>query len=281
MDALPTTISSSDVEKVKRTMKIKLLSPQQKYSKEILNDIISKVMEIVTASPNSTDVPLLMGNSKNSLVAKNGFRAEVELCSQKKLKLPFELHFKKPIKSLTRIHRKKSDIKIEFEDGTNTTIQNKDGDGKGRGWSVDRRKVEAFDNEQLTTLLKTKCLKQGTEKPIISDNISKNVIKMCMLGKNEEECPKYFTHTKSDKITGNIISMSICDTDTLMAFIYGGIYKVMEPKRTCVHLSPNCYLQRKGGGKNDANPDNIQMKFKFTEAVEKLYTTIFTQTMPQ
>ena len=248
MGALPTTFSSYDIE---------------------------------TSQSNIMDVPLPMESSKNSLVAKNGFRAEVTFCSQENIKQSLELYLNSPIKCLTRIHGKNYDIKIEFENGTETTIQNKDGDGKGRGWSVDRRKVEAFKDEQLTILLKTLCLKQDTKKPIISDDISKNVINMCILGVTEEEYPKYFTHTKSDKSTGNIISMSICHTDTLMAFMYGELYKVMKPKRTCVHLNPNCYLQRKGGGKKDANPDDIQMKFRFTEAVEKLFTTIFTQTMSQ
>lgn len=218
--------------------------------------------------------------SKNSIIAKNGFRAEVSICSQENIKQSLELYFNSPIKCLTRIHGKKFDIKVEFENGTET-IQNKDGDGNGRGWSVDRRKVDAFNHEQLTILLKTLCLKQGTETPIISDSISKNIINMCILGAIEEDYPKYFTHTKSDKITGNIMSMSICSTNTLMTFIYGELYKVMNPKRTCVHLSPTFYLQRKGGGKKDANPDNIQMKFIFTKAVEILFTTIFTQTNSQ
>ena len=246
-----------------------------------MTTFLSSNLETDTSQPNATDVSLPIGSSANSLVAKNGLRAEVAFCSQKNIKQSLELYFNSPIKCLTRIHGKKYDIKIEFENGTEAKTQNKDGDGKGRGWSVDRRKVEAFNDEQLTTLLKTLCLKKGTEKPIISDNISKNVINMCILGSSIEDYPKYFTHTKSDKSTRNIISMSICHTDTLMAFMYGELYKVMEPKRTCVHLSPNCYLQRKGGGKKDANPDNIQMKFRFTEAVEKLFTTIFTKTMTQ
>jgi hypothetical protein len=217
--------------------------------------------------------------SKNSIVAKNGFRAEVAICSQENIKQSLETYFNLPIQCLTRIHGKKSDIKIKFEDGTETTAQNKDGDGKGRGWSVDRRKVDAFNDEQLTILLKTLCLKQGTEKPILSDSISKNVIDMCILG--TEECPKYFTHTTSDKCKGNIISMSICPTDALMAFMHEKLYKEMVTKRTCVHLSPNCYLQRKGGGKKDANPDNIQMKFRFTKEIEPLFTPIFMQTISQ
>ena len=219
----------------------------------------------------------MMKLSKNSQVAKNGFRAETAICSQENIKPSLEAYFGLPIKCLTRIHGKKYDIRITFENGTETTLQNKDGDGNGRGWSVDRRKVESFKNEPLETLLKTLCLKQGTETPIISDIISKHVIQMCILG--ETDYPKYFTHTKSDKLTGIILSIHICPTDTLMGFMYGELYKVMEPKRTCVHLSPNCYLQRKGGGKKDAHPDDIQMKFRFTQAVENLFTTL--KTIPQ
>lgn len=227
------------------------------------------------------DVQLLPINSKNSMIAKNGFKAEDSICSQEDVKKALENYFDSHIKCLTRIHGKKSDIKIEFENGTVTTTQNKDGEGKGRGWSVDRRKVEGFGDETLMTLLKTLCLKQGTEKPVVSADLSKTVLQMCLLGAKAEDRPNYFTHTKSDKSTGKIISVGICRTDTLMAFMYQELYKVMEPKRTCVHLSPNCYLQRKGGVKKDANPDNIQMKFRFTEAVEALFTTIFTQTTPQ
>jgi hypothetical protein len=239
---------------------------------------VEEAMVFVMGSVQVPDVPPV---SKNSLVAKNGFRAEVAICSQETIKQSLEQYFNTPIKCLKRIHGKKYDITIQFENGIETRIQNKDGDGKGRGWSVDRRKVDAFKDEQLATLLKTLCLKQGTVKPIISDIISKNVINMCMLGVTEEESPTYFTHTISDKSNGNIISMGICHTSTFMAFMYGELYKVMEPKRTCVHLSPSCYLQRKGGGKKDANPDNIQMKIRFTEAIEKLFTTIFTQTISQ
>ena len=224
---------------------------------------------------------LLHTRSKNSLVAKNGFRAETAICSQEDVKRSLELYFNSPIKCLNRLHGKKTDINIEFENGTITTTQNKDGNGTGRGWSVDRRKVEGFKDESLITLLKTLCLKQGAEKPIISDRISKNVINMCMIGSDEKEYPRYFTHTKSDKITGKIISMSICGTEKLMAFMYNELYESMVPKLTCVHLSPNCYLQRKGGGLKDTTPDNIQMKFIFTEAVETLFTPIFKQTTSQ
>ncbi len=211
--------------------------------------------------------------SKNSTTATNGIRAENVLCSQDDIKSCLETYFGLPIKSLTRITGKKFDIKVVFENGTETTIQNKDGKGGGRGFSVDRRNVEKFNHDQLIILLKRLCLKQGTVKPIISNNISKNVINMCILGTNEEDSPRYFTHTTSNKKTGQIISLSICTIDSLMTFMYDSLYKDMLPKRTCVHLTPNCYLQRKGG--KDTRPNDIQMKFIFTEQIEKLFTPLY------
>ena len=237
-----------------------------------------------SSPPNAMDVPLPMESSKNSQVAKNGFRAERAICLQEDVKKSLELYLNKSIKCLTLIHSKKSDMVIDFTDGHTTRVQNKDGDGKGRGFSVDRRKVEEFSNEPLTTLLKTMCLKQGTEKPIVLSDVSKNVITMCINGIDEKYAPEYFTHTTSDKTTGQIISMSICPTEKLVSFLNSEVYPVMDtmpPKRTCVHLSPNCYLQRKGGGKKDHAPDHIQMKIVFTEALETLFTPIFPQTTSQ
>jgi len=239
---------------------------------EVLPTTLSSNIEIV-------DIPHTI--SKNSLVAKNGFQAEKELCSQENIKQALEKYFELPIQCLKRIHGKKSDIKIEFENGTETTIQNKDGKGNNRGWSVDRRKVDGFKDEPLTTLLKTLCLKQGTEKPDIDVAISKNVIAMCILGVTESEYPNYFTHTISNKTTRKIVSISICRTDDLIRVIYEELYKIMEPKRTCVHLSPSFYLQRKGGGKKDAKPNDIQMKFRFTKSIESLFLSIYSQTTTQ
>ena len=228
--------------------------------------------------PNATSGPVLPISSKGSNIAKNGFRAERVFCEQESIKQSLELFFKLPIKNMDIIARKKYDIKIKFENGTEARIQTKDGNGGGRGWSVDRRKVEAFNDEPLMTLLKTLCLKQGTEKPIVLSDVSKKVISMCILG-DKGECPEYFTHTKSDKKTGKIIYVSICRADDLMKFMYEELHKAMVPKRTCVYLSLSCYLQRKGGGKTDHRPDDIQMKVKFNYAFETgVYTTIFPQT---
>ena len=216
-------------------------------------------------------------DSKNATVAKNGFQAEKAICTQENIKPALETYFGLPIQDLKRIHGKKTDIIIEFENGTKQSLQNKDGKGNNRGWSVDRRHVGAFKDDTLTILLNTMCLKQGTEKPIVPDSVSKNVITMCILGVTEH--PDYFTHTVSNKTTGQIDTMSICRTDDLIRVMYEELYKEMEPKRTCVHLSPSCYLQRKGGGKKDGKPNDIQMKFRFTPSMEALFTPIL-QTMP-
>jgi hypothetical protein len=39
-------------------------------------------------------------------------------------------------------------------------------------------------------------------------------------------------------------------------------YTTVDPKRTCIHISPDIYLQRKGGGTKDSRPDDIQTKLK-------------------
>ena len=209
--------------------------------------------------------------STNAFIAKTGFRAEEFICSQVDIKHSLETYFQLCIKEIKRVHGKKYDIIIEFINGTYVTIQNKNG-GNGRGWSVDRRKVDKFE-ESLTILLKTLCLKKGTEKPTLSEDSSKHVIRMCMFGINEY--PNYFTHSILDKQTEKIISLYICKTDELMNCINHEVYNTMVPKRTCVHLSPNIYLQRKGGGKKDTRPDDIQMKFKLTDKVKSVFTSIY------
>ena len=221
-----------------------------------------------------------LNKSRNSMVATHGFRAEAVFCSQEDVQTALEIYFGKAIKSRFRIHGKKGDVQIEFVNGTKVILQNKDGNGKGRGWSVDRRSVEGYEPE-CKPLLKTLCLKQGTERPVVGAVISKQVIHRGVMGTDEIYCPHYFTHTMLDKVTGKIVSLSICPTEKLMNCLYSELYSEMVPKRTCVHLSPNIYLQRKGGGKKDHSPDDIQMKFRFTESVEKLYTLIFPKTILQ
>ena len=213
---------------------------------------------------------MLTNKSKGAIIAKNGIRAEKRICSQESIRIKLENYFKKSIKDFKCVTRKKYDILITFEDGSFTTIQNKDGGG-GRGWSVDRRNIEKYNDIQFIVLLNTVCLKNGIEKPEIIKSIATNAIHKCLLG---EDPPQYFTHTISDKKTGAIISISICEKNTLIDFITNEQYDMAQPKRTCVHLSPSIYLQRKGGGKTDSHPDDIQMKLKLTNGIENTFYTL-------
>jgi hypothetical protein len=212
--------------------------------------------------------------SKNAIIARNGFRAECAMCTQADITQALEEFFNRAITKIVRVHREKYDIEIIFEDGTKTTIQNKDGGGRGRGWSVDRRNVGKYGNMPLAELLSTMCLKKGTHRPNVPADISRAVILMCMLGSTSGKSPDYFSHTISNKPTGRIIRLSICPTPILMQFIHTTVYAAMVPKRTCVHLSPNIYLQRKGGHTKESRPDDIQMKFTITDDMHKQFTLL-------
>jgi hypothetical protein len=217
-----------------------------------------------------------MIKSKNSTVAKNGLRAESVICVQENVSSALGLHFNKDVAKILRIAGwKKSDILIEFKDGSSCPIQNKDGNGGGRGWSVDRRALSdhPFAVQNLLTRV---CLKKGGDRDVIGADLSRKIIEMCLLGPDETYKPKYFIHTVSDKASGKIISMSICETGVFMEKLFSELYEKMVPKRTCVHLSPSIYLQRKGGGgPKEHKPDHIQMKFRLTEGLQKLFVPLF------
>jgi hypothetical protein len=206
-------------------------------------------------------------------IARNGNRAETVLTQQNSIKGALEAYFQKPILSIEKIPgRKKSDNTIKFNDGTHVNFQNKDGDGSGRGWSVDRR--DAADHGQdanLQTLLKSVCLRGKTTRPEVDVTISHPLLDGCILGSEDTFKPAFYTHTLSDKTTGVITKISICPTPILMQMLHSELYDKMVPKLTCVHISPSIYLQRKGGGKTDANPDHIQAKFKLNAKIAALF----------
>lgn len=214
--------------------------------------------------------------SKNAATAKNGNRAEVILCSQASVRTAFETKFAKPIQAISLIKgRKKSDVSVAFQDGSTILLQNKDGDGGGRGWSIDRRDaVKHTTHVPLHTLLKTVCLKDGTEKPTIPKTISDEILTTCLLGEDAAYTPQFFVHTKSNKLTGEITHLSICPTETFLSSLREELYPSIVPKKTCVHLSPALYLQRKGGGDKDHSPDQIQVKLRLHTALLGHFTTL-------
>lgn len=105
--------------------------------------------------------------SKNSLTAKSGFKAEDIFRTDNLIKCSLEKYFGKNIISLNKIHGKKYDTKIYFEDESSINIQNKKIENLGgRGDSFDRRHIKnTFNNQSikkyltLLTLIRKKKMK--------------------------------------------------------------------------------------------------------------------------
>lgn len=96
-----------------------------------------------------------VSSSKNSLTAKSGFIGEDIFRTDEAIKCRLEKYFGKTIISFEKIHGKKYDSKIYFEDGSSKNIQNKKIEGLGgRGDSFDRRHIKnTFKNEDIRRYL--------------------------------------------------------------------------------------------------------------------------------
>lgn len=220
-----------------------------------------------------------MSSSRNAITARGGNRAEDALVKQPSVRNAFQVYFApltiESIVQITAHPKKKTDIRITFTDGRLVNIQNKDGNGTGRGWSIDRRSISKYtDNPALHTLLTNVCLRRGGDRPIITEEWLVRVLDSGLLGDEPDYMPDYFTHTKSDKTTGEILELSICSVETLITKLYDELYPEMEPKRTCVHLSPSISMQRKGGEKTDKKADDIQMKWRSTPSIAAIFTPL-------
>lgn len=157
--------------------------------------------------------------------------------------------------------QKKSDVRVVCTDGTQYNLQLKSGTGGGRGWSCDRRSLSNLPVDPVgQTLIGNLCLKKGTERPVVSQPVT--LIAELLLGTEAEFQPTHFVHIAVNKTTGDLQELSICDTATVLHSLQQEAYTSLEPKRTCVHLGPRMYLQRKGGGSKDHSPDDIQLKLK-------------------
>jgi len=218
-----------------------------------------------TLSANALSSNALSANvlSANARTARSGNKAETDLCTNSFVITALTRYFGKPIKVIRKINgRKKADNIVECEDGTMYRLQNKNGTGGGRGWSVDRRSIDKIDvTDEARTLVGAVCLQKGTR---TSDNIKivPDVISILLLGIEAEYMPTHFTHTKFDSQTGSLIELSIAPSTTVIEALKKEVYEHFVPKRTCVHLSPHLYFQRKGGGSKDHAPDDIQVKLR-------------------
>ena len=201
-----------------------------------------------------------------ALAALGGNAAELLLTTSQEVRHAFEVHFAKNIHNISKISGvKKGDVRIDFEDGC-SRIQNKNGGGCTRGWSANRAPVDSYtallpeeSRRDFTTLLHNVCLKKGFQRPEVIQ--PKDFIAQLILGNDPENAPTHFTHTKV--VDGSISELSILPASEFIEWLSAQAFQTFRPARTCVHLSPQIYLQRKGGdGPSERRPDQIQLKIK-------------------
>ena len=225
--------------------------------------------------------------SKNSSTAKSGFKAEEIFRTDKLIKCKLEKYFGKNIISLDKIHGKKYDTKMYFEDGTILNIQNKKIENLGgRGDSFDRRHIKNTFKSQyirkyltLLTLIRKSKNESSMSKEqkidfieLCNNNLHdiKQYIKTTLIGE-DNETNDYWCIMKTDK-TFTIIDLYMIPSKKLFEFIEETININIKLKKngTCLHLSPYIALQRKGGGNTDHSPNHIQAKFKITQEILNL-----------
>lgn len=200
--------------------------------------------------------------SRNAQTARRGNTAERVMCDDAEAKKKLEAYFGKSITSMQLVPgKKKSDIVIVLEDGAVVRLQNKNGGAsEGRGWSADRRHLDLMPVDHAgKRLLSVVCLKEEGERP--TDVVRPpTLIRDLMMGADPETMPTHFTHSEMNAEANQIQRLSIAPAEAVMEAIEATAYPHLLAKRTCVHIAPTMYLQRKGGGSHDHAPDDIQMK---------------------
>ena len=214
----------------------------------------------------------LMLLSRNAATARSGNSAERRLCDNARVRESLSTYFGKPIATIALVPgRQKSDVTVLFEDNTTARIQNKEGDGNNRGWSIDRRSLTKLPlDDQAKLLLDNVCLKHEGERPEVP--CPEALISEFLLGSNPDSSPTHFTHSLFNE-SGDLLRLEIAPAEEVLSALKSTLYPTLVPKRTCVHMSPLIYLQRKGGGSKDHAPNDIQVKLK--EFPKEVMRTIF------
>lgn len=225
--------------------------------------------------------------SKNSLTAKSGFKAEDIFRTDNLIKCKLEEYFGKNITSLNKIHGKKYDTKVYFEDGSSINIQNKKIEKLGgRGDSFDRRHIKnTFNNQEIKKYLTLLTLiRERKNETSMSKEQKVDFVKLCnnnldditqyikktLIGE-DTEMNDYWCIMETNK-TFTDLKLYIISSKKMFEFIEQTIKIDIKLKKngTCLHLSPYIALQRKGGDNTDHSPNHIQAKFKFTQEILSL-----------
>ena len=209
-----------------------------------------------------------------------------------KIHKALEGYFKKSIRNVTKAPpRQKYDSIIEFEDGTSYKIQNKKIIGLGgRGDSFDRRHIsDTFNNRFIRKYFtKLSLCRPSPRKTSMTCGQKKDFIKLC--NDNPKDIKQYLLKTfigkknnkndywcimKTNKEFSKV-DLFIIDSVHFHTFLEDSISIDIKLKEngTCLHISPNIALQRKGGTNTDRAPNDIQAKLKITQNILDLCTRI-------
>lgn len=221
--------------------------------------------------------------SKGSEIAKSGYIAEDLFRSDLKIRSSLELYFKFNIIEMIKVNSKKYDTAIILNTKTipiQINIQNKKiVNLGGRGDSFDRRHIkDTFNNMFIRKYLTLLTLvRECNTKTTMTLNQKTDFIKLC--NANLDEIKQYLFKTLIGNTNENNINEYWCIMKQNNLYIISSIklYNFlcdtmfidikMKSNGTCLHLSPNVALQRKGGGTSDKNPNHIQAKLKITQNI--------------
>lgn len=221
-----------------------------------------------------------------SLIAKNGFKAEKIFRQDQNIKESLEKYFKKTIKKIIPApHGKKSDHIIVFIDDTFIKIQQKKLERLGgRGDSFDRRHIQnTFDSRWIRKYLTLLTLIRPTPKSTaMTSEQKKDFVSLCnrnrsdiekyiqktLIGANDEYPNEYWCFMKTNRnLNTASMELHIIKSSELYKFMVNSIDPHISYRKngTCLHLNKHISLQRKGGGKSDNRPNEIQAKLKITQ----------------
>ena len=235
---------------------------------------------------------MIQNLSNNAVTARSGFQAERVAVADPRFKPAYETYFQKSITDMkVVVGGEKYDILVSFSDGTNARVQNKKVESLGgRGDSFDRRKIgSTFENQFIRKYLTLLSLiRKGKRQTNMTSEQKTDFITLC--NKNLDDVKKYLKKTFMGEAGKENQYWSIMKTDNTFANIE--LYMVTTQKfyeylvsrikidislksnGTCLNLSPDIYLQRKGGEKTDKSPNDIQAKLKIDQNMLNLFQRI-------
>jgi len=233
--------------------------------------------------------------SNNASIARSGFKAEQvavtdERCTNS-YKNYFQNHLQKTIVDMNVITKEKYDILNKFSDGTENGTQLKKVEKiGGQGHSFNRSHVsETFENPHIRKyMVHLSLIRKGKRQTYMTPDQKKDFIELC--NKNMPDIKQYLKKTivgeegrenqywsimKTDREFNNI-ELYMIETKKFYEYLISRIkiHISLKPNGTCLNLSPDIYLQRKGGEKTDKSPNDIQAKLKIDQNMLNLFERI-------